>query len=195
MSAERHLQPVPDQGPPPLVVVNTETGERMGPLTQFTEQAEAEYSTLEGKYRGALAEITKLKRDKEADARAHAFWLELATLHDWYAIATGHPGRKFGTDEFYQGLPRLKAGSPIEFLHGIAGIAYDPKRSSRPQRNGKYTLYDSWEHFTRNPGNFQSYVDRAPFPDDEHAWKRWLISHVEAQLVESDRDRKTNAKG
>jgi hypothetical protein len=182
MSADlvRHLQPVEDT--PPLIVVNEATGERMGPLEDFTQTSEDALATLTHKYHAALAEITKLKRDKEAEARRHECWAEIEALHDWYAIATGHPGRKFGAEEFMQALPRIKAVGPIEFLHAVAGVAFDPKKSSRPQRNGRYTYYDSWEHLTRNAANLQSYIDRAPGDPDGHKWKRFLIAHIEGQF-------------
>lgn len=182
----RHLRPVEDEKPP-IVLFNTETGEQIGTLAELEAAHEAEYSALQVKYRGALAEITKLKSNKEAEARRHESWAMAESLHDWYAIATGHPGRKFGAEEFYQALPRL-GGGPYPFLQAIAGMAFDPKRSSKPQRNGKFTLYDSWEHVTRNVGNFDSYRGRAPFPGDEHGWKRWLVAHIEAQLEERARD-------
>lgn len=184
MSApERHLRPVEDK--PTIRLVNAD-GEQIGTLAEVEASHEAEITAFQQKYRGALSEITKLKTDKEAEARRHEWWAQGETLHDWYAIASGHPGRKFGAEEFYQALPRL--GDPYPFLQAIAGIAFDPKRASKPQRNGKFTLYDSWEHLTRNVTNFDSYRDRAPHPDDEHGWKRWLVAHMEAQLEERARD-------
>ena len=140
--------------------------------------------TLERKYSAACAEITKLRRNKEAEARKHQFWAEATALHDWYAIATGHPGCKFGAEKFDQVLPRLREVGPVAVLHAIAGIAFDPKRSPKPQRNGRYTLYDSWEHVMRNPDNLKSYRDRAPGDPEGHEWKHWLIAHIESQLTQ-----------
>lgn len=186
MSAEpvRHLRSAPEPTEATLLVLNPASGETK-PLIEYTQGIKDTLTTLTNKYQAACAEITRLKRDKEAEARAHEFWDQAQALHDWYAIATGHPGRKFGAEEFYQALPRLKDRTVglIGFLQAIAGIAFDPKKSSTPQRNGRFTIYDSWEHVTRNSANLQSYRDRAPGDPDGNEWKRWLIAHIEGCLA------------
>lgn len=180
-SVQRHLQPVPDEAPP-LVVVNTETGEQVGPLQNWIDEAEAEYNALQGKYRAALAEITKLKRDEEADARAHELWTEAEALHGWWAIACGHPGVTFRADAFYQVLPRLKerAIGPIGVLKAICGAAYDP--GSKQMKNGRHEIFNDWELINRSQSKWRSFANRVPGDPDGHEWKRWLIAHIEAQL-------------
>jgi len=181
MSADRHLHPVPDDKPP-LIVVNESTGERLGLLSEVEAEHEAEYNALQGKYRAALAQITRLTRDQEAEARKHALWAEAEALHEWWRLATGHPGRKFGADEFYQVLPRLKDKDcgPVGVLHAIAGAAFDP--GTKRMKNGRMQRYDDWELITRSQDKVDSFRERAPVGADDHQWKRWLIAHIQSQL-------------
>lgn len=181
MSAQRHLRPVEDDKPP-LIVVNEATGERLGPLSDLEAEHEAEYNALQGKYRAALAQITRLTKDAEAEARKHELWTEAEALHEWWRLATGHPGRKFGADEFYQVLPRLKDREcgPVGVLHAIAGAAFDP--GTKQLKNGKTERYDDWELVTRSPAKLDSFRNRAPVGADDHHWKRWLIAHIQAQF-------------
>lgn len=188
--AARHLQPVPDETPPLVVFkINPETGEigeKVAPLQNFIDEAEAEYNALQGKYRGALAEITRLKRDADADARKHQLWAEAEALHGWWAIATGHPGRSFTADAFYQVLPRLKEKSvgPVGVLKAIAGAAFDP--GTKQMKNGRTERYDDWELLNRSAAKQESFAGRAPVGNDDHVWKRWLVAHIEGQLAADD---------
>lgn len=178
---DRHLRPVPDE-PEPLMVVNTETGEQVGPLKRFRDEAEAEYNALFGKYRGALAEITRLKKDAEADARAHELWHEAEALHDWWAIACGHPGTTFTAENFYQVLPRLKEKTvgPIGVLKAICGAAFDPGK--KQMKNLRWEIYDDWELIFRSQAKWRSFAARVPGDPDGHEWKRWLIARIEENL-------------
>lgn len=178
----RHLKPVPDT-PEPLMVVNTETGEQVAPLEHFRQEAEAEYNALQGKFRAALAEITKLKRDEEADARAHELWAEAEALHGWWAIACNHPGVTFRADAFYQVLPRLKEAScgPIGVLKAITGAAYDP--GSKQMKNGRFEFYNDWELINRSQSKNRSFANRVPGDPDGVEWRRWLVVHIEAQVA------------
>jgi hypothetical protein len=178
MSTDRHLQPVPDESPN-LIVMNAETGEQLGALEAHVEEHEHVYRQLENKYKGALAKISKLERDDEAEARKHKRWAEAEALHEWWCLATGHEGRKFGADEFYQVLPRLKERScgPIGVLHAIAGAAFDP--GTKQMKNGRTERYDDWELVTRSPAKLESFRNRAPGKLDGHEWKNWLLDRIE----------------
>lgn len=182
MSADpaRHLRPVEDK--PPIILVNSATGENVGTLAEVEAAHEAEYNALQHKYRAALADITRLKRDSEAEARRHQLWAEAEALHGWWAIATGHPGRKFGADEFYQVFPRLKekAVGPIGVLKAIAGAAYDP--GTKRLKNGRVERYDSFELVTRSRDKIDSFSQRVPGGPESEAWKRWLIERIESAL-------------
>jgi hypothetical protein len=192
MSAQRHLRPVETEPATEALIVfrinpqTGELGEKVGPLETFLAEAEAEYNALQGKFRSALAEITKLKSDREADARKHKYWSEAEALHDWWAIAVGRPGRSFGADEFYQVLPRLKEKrcGVIGVLQAIAGAAFDP--GSKTTKSGRIERYDDWELINRSQGKQESFANRVPGDLDGHEWKRWLIAHIESQLTTKD---------
>jgi hypothetical protein len=189
--ARRHLKPVEEA--PPLIVVNSETGERVGTLAEVTQETEDALVKAERRIRYLDGRITGLERDEETEARKHELWAEGEALHEWWRLATGHPGRQFGADEFYQVLPRLKDREcgPIGVLHAIAGAAFDP--GTKRMKNGRTERYDDWELVTRSPAKLDSFRNRAPVGADEHQWKRWLVSHIEAQLEERERDKKATA--
>jgi hypothetical protein len=189
---DRHLQPVPDDKPP-LIVVNTATGEQVGTVAELEAEHEAEIAALQARYRAAVGQITKLTKDQEAEARKHELWAQAEGLHTWWRIATGRCGRKFGADEFYQVLPRLKDREcgVIGVLEAIAGAAFDP--GTKQLRNGETERYDDWELVTRSPGKLDSFRKRAPRGADPHHWRRWLLAHIEAQLEERPRDKKATA--
>lgn len=178
--ARRHLQPVEEKLP--IILVNTATGENVGTLAQVEAAHEAEYNALQGRYRSALGQITRLTRDAEVEARKHEFWAEAEALHTWWRLATGRCGRKFGADEFYQVLPRLKEKSCglVGVLHAIAGAAFDP--GSKKMKNGRTEIYDDWELVTRSQGKRESFANRAPGREGGEEWKRWLLDHIQAQL-------------
>ena len=176
----RHLRPV-EEDKPPIVLVDTSTGEQVGRLADVEAEHEAEYNALVHKYRGALAKITKLERDEELEARKHELWAEAETLHMWWRLATGRFGRKFGADEFYSALPRLKerGTGPIAVLKAIAGAAYDP--GTKRMKNGRLEKYDSWSLIMRSQEKFDSFTNRAPGDGDTH-WRIWLVRRIESQF-------------
>jgi hypothetical protein len=179
---DRHLAAVPDT-PEPLMVVNTETGEQIAPLEHYRQEAEAEYNALQGKFRAALAEITKLKRDAEADARAHELYAEAETLHSWWRLACGHPGVTFKADDFYVVLPRLKERDvgPIGVLKAICGAAFDP--GTKAMKNGRLQVFNDWELINRSQSKWRSFAERVPGDPDGPEWRRWLVRHIESQFV------------
>lgn len=144
------------------------------------EEKEAALIQLERQHRATNARLTRLQRDQEKEARRHKLWAEAETVHDWWAIACGHPGVKFGAEDFYQALPRLGEG-PVELLKGIAGAAYDP--STKQMKNGRIQRFDSWELITRSSAKLRSFADRAPGPQDSEDWKRWLVRRIESNLA------------
>jgi hypothetical protein len=193
MTAEaRHLKAVEEK--PPMIVVNAATGEQVGPLSQITQPIEDALTKAERRIRYLDGKITQMERDDEEVAREHALWAEGEGLHTWWRIATGRCGRKFGADEFYQVLPRLKDREcgVIGVLEAIAGAAFDP--GTKRMKNGETERYDGWELVTRSPEKLDSFRARAPRKaGDEHHWRRWLLAHIEAQLEERPRDQKATA--
>jgi len=182
MSAQpaRHLQPVTDAPIP--IVVNPATGERMGELPEFTQILEDALVKAEHRIRYLDGRITHLERDEEAEARKHQFWAEAQMLHDWWALATGHEGTKFGAAEFEQILPRLRERDigPIDILKAIAGAAFDP--GTQRMKNGRTKRFDDFELVMRSDSKLRSFMERAPGLPDPNLWKRWLLDRIEAQL-------------
>lgn len=126
-------------------------------------------------------QITELTRNEEEEAREDERWPEVECLHEWWALATNHERTVFGAKEFYLAIPRLKEYEPVEYLQGIAGIAFDP--NTKQTKNGRTETYDSWELLNKSGPNFKRYMERAPgVPVDQHKWKRWLINKIEGSF-------------
>lgn len=145
------------------------------------EEAEDAYTALERKHRAVLAEITKLKRDSESEAKKHKLWAEAQTAHEWWRLACWHPGVKFGAEEFYQALPRLRErGGLMLLLKAIAGAAYDP--GSKRMKNGGDMVYDDFELITRSKAKALNFAKRVPGGEDTEQWKAWLVQRIESHL-------------
>lgn len=139
----------------------------------------------EKQLRIANARITRMERDAEHQARRHKLWDEAEAAHNWWALACGHEGVKFGAEEFGYIVPRLKEKDVgiVGVLQAIAGAAFDPGTKTR--KNGTLERFDSLELVCRNRLKFNSFQERAPgWPTDKHKWKRWLIEHIESTLKE-----------
>lgn len=148
---------------------------------QHCSDREDAFDVLQRKLTGAMAEIGRLKKDADAEARRHELWAEALTVHEWWALATGHFKASFSADAFYIVQPRLKARDGLlGVLRAIAGAAYDPM--TRMMKNGKLERYDSFELINRSAEKQASFQMRAPGPDSEHEWKRWLIARIESNL-------------
>jgi hypothetical protein len=145
------------------------------------------------KYHAALAEITRLKKDPQAEAEKHKLYAEGEAVHTWWRLATWHPQTKFEHVEFYQALPRLKERGPVELLKAIAGAAFEP--GSKTYKNGEVEVYDSWELICRSKSKCDSFAKRAyPSPNGEN-WKRWLVQRIETNLgrqARKERDERNN---
>lgn len=169
--------------PANLRLVDTQTGEiQETDVCPHCREREDTLTALEGKYRAALAAITKLRRDEDAEARADKRWFELETAHDWWRIACNHPGVSFDAEAFKQALPRLK--EPDGFyglLKAIAGAAFDA--GSKTARNGRQIRFNDWELITRSNAKLRSFQERVPMrrgnPD---FWKIWLVAEIERNL-------------
>lgn len=178
MSARRHLRSVDVDS------VSGEIVEACPHVAGCEHCSDREYALdqLERKYQGALSKIGRLERDEEEEARRHKLWDEAECVHSWWRIACGHPGVKFGADQFYQALPRLKEREVgvIGMLRAVAGAAYDP--NTKRMKNGRIQRFDSWELVTRSQEKCRSFMERAPGREDGEEWKRWLVDRIEEGL-------------
>jgi hypothetical protein len=177
---------------PLLRLVNEETGEITQQACPHCQEHLDTLTALEHKHRAALAEITRMKRDPEAEARKHKAWDEACALFDWWRLATWHPGVAFEADEFYAVLPRLKEGrTPIDILRGIAGLAFDPNRKTT--KSGHLEIYDSWDLLNKSKTNLSRYEARAPgapikegvvSPEHDTKWRIWLVQRIQSNFKE-----------
>lgn len=159
---------------PTLRVVDTETGEVQDECASCLQ--------YERDIRVLKARITRMERDEEAEARKHKLWAEAEAVHDWWALACGHPGVKFGAEEFHQVLPRLKERDVglIGVLKAVAGAAFDP--NTKRMKNGRMQRFDSFELIMRSRPKCDSFRERAPGRADGEEWKRWLVQRIEEAL-------------
>lgn len=164
---------------PHLRSVDPETGE----VHEHCPQCKAKQDTLDTlthKYHAACAEITRLKRDPQAEAEKHQLYGEAEAVHIWWRLATWHPATKFEHVEFYQALPRLKERGPVELLKAVAGAAFDP--GSRTLKNGEVETYDDWELICRSKTKCDSFSRRVYGSPRTEKWKRWLLDRIEGQF-------------
>lgn len=173
MSAEpqRHLRPVETELP--LIVVNPETGERIGTLAEITQRLEDEVSSLTRALRAEGVRYENLKRDKEAEARKSEVWPAAKRVFDYWRRECKHPRSVFTLDRFELIRPFLeklgdkKKSSPerlgeAEALckRAIDGAAHDPFVTER--RNGTKKRHDGIDLIFRNADKMEEFCNRAP---------------------------------
>lgn len=178
--AARHLQPVKDEPQRIWRLIDPATGDFKDyaacPTCKETNE------TLEAqthKYHAALAEITRLKKDPQAEAEKHKLYAEAETVHTWWRLATWHPQTKFEHEEFYQALPRLAERGPVGLLKAVAGIAFDP--ATKQRKNGTTATYDGW-HLLTDKAKCEDCCQRVPGGPESEEWKRWLVQRVETNM-------------
>jgi hypothetical protein len=146
--APRHLRIIDDQG---------EVTEFACPHCQHKEDELAE---LVRKFRGQSRELAELRRDKDAEARAHEAWPTAIKLFDYWKLLTKHSKAKWSEDRFWVLLPSLKNFGAGNCAAAIAGIAHDP--NTRVQRNGKTERYDDFATCFGSAGRVERYAKRRP---------------------------------
>lgn len=174
-----------------FVYVNVETGESVTECPHCL-QAKAEVAELERDLRIKRTMITKLKRDKEAEARDSKYWPIAEVIYDWWRVACSHQRAKFNYQDFEDMKPRLadgKNGGALEVLKGIAGAAFDP--GTRPMANGGLQRFDDLELVVRSPSKLRSFTQRVPGGEDGEAWRAWLSNRVK-ELAPLEHERMLN---
>lgn len=143
-----------------LRLLDAETGE----ITEFAcahcKGKEDEVKELLKKFRGQSRELAELRRDKDAEARAHQAWPLLGALFLYWQELTGHTKAKWEPGRFWDALPLWKTFGTGNCAAAIAGLAFDANR--KPMKNGKIEVYDSWELLFRNAGTLERYIKRRP---------------------------------
>jgi hypothetical protein len=118
----------------------------------------------------------ELKRDKDAEARAHQLWPKAMDIFGAWQKATNHPRSEWTADRFWTIEPFLrnrKYGLEV-CLRGVAGIAFD--HYSTPRKNGSIRRFDEWERVFKSAGDLEERANAAP--------KGWREDPVFASVLE-----------
>lgn len=157
MSAEpaRHLAPVPAETP--LIVVDPETGERVGMLAEHTQERDDVIAGLQRDVKGWAARYAELKRDKNAEAQESPVWAAALRVFDHWRLCCKHPGAEWTLDRFEMIRPHLERSNTgkgkakkltPELISrneeicklAVEGIAFDPYVTTG--KNGRAITHD-----------------------------------------------------
>lgn len=112
---------------------------------------------LNRKYHGALAQIGKLRADKEAEARGHQLWgLAVALWKEW-KFATGRTRSNWREDRFWQCEPFLRKDGFVICRWAVWGVAYMPNTK---QVGEHLEVYNDWKLCFRDSDTFERYAKR-----------------------------------
>lgn len=148
---------------------------------QALAQADIQVAGLEHEIRSLSYKLEELKRDREADARAHELWTPALDVFGLWRTVTGKIEGKnrriqLSGERFYLVLPFLKSEGEGECQQAVIGRCADHYTSTR-QANGSTIHYWEWERIFGSMGqgqtarsNFEESRDRAP-----DNWQRWVV--------------------
>lgn len=143
-----------------LHVVDTETGEVVDPAGAV-QLLEDEVAGLQHTIRSQAATITKLKRDKDAEARGHELWPMAVKLFRYWQRKTGSRA-KFDADRFFLIRPMLEKDGPELCQRAIDGRVHD--HFSAPRKNGTVKHFWEWDRIFASRKEFEDSACRAPLP-------------------------------
>jgi hypothetical protein len=98
---------------------------------------------LERDIRGWAHRYAILKREKDAEARAHKLWPEAIRLFEEWKARCNHPRSEWTPDRFWLVEPFLRKDGYDMCLRAIKGAAFDPWTKRR--RNGSFYRHDWWD--------------------------------------------------
>lgn len=177
MSAQpdRHLRPVEETPDVNFVVVNGETGERVGALADYVQPLEDTVAGLQRDIRGWAARYADLKRDKNSEAQESPTWPAAKRVFDHWRRACKHPRSAFTLDRFELIRPFLEklgdakkpaserlAEAEALCKRAVDGAAHDPFITRR--KNGSAKRHDSIDLIFRNADKMEEFCNRAPLP-------------------------------
>lgn len=176
MSAQpdRHLRPVEEGADgPPLIVVNPDTGEQAGTLTQHMQPLEDQVAGLQRDVRGWTQRHAELKRDKEAEAQESPVWPAALRVFDHWKRVCKHPRSEWTLDRFELVRPWLEklgnkkadpearlAEAEALCMLAVDGIAHDPYITTR--KNGTQKRHDGWHLIFETAERFEERCNAAP---------------------------------
>ena len=117
---------------------------------------------LQRDIRGWAQRFAELKRDKEAEAKAHADWPLAVRLFEYWQQKCNHPGSGWTVDRFeaIQPFLRHKKYGPVACVRAIDGAAFAPFTTQR--KNGSTKRHDDWGLIFREADRLEDFANRAP---------------------------------
>jgi hypothetical protein len=151
---------VPD--PPVLHLVDPATGEVHNECPACAE-TQATLKELTRKYHGALAQIGRMRADKEAEARQHELWPLAVNLFRLWQQEGDHPRARFTPERFWLLEPYLRREGYEDCVCAVRGCLasdFHTKRGRYATRDG--TRHDALELIFRDQAHFERFRDMAP---------------------------------
>lgn len=143
-----------------VVQVDEETGELVGDGCPSCQALQHELDELIRKFKGQSRELGEIRRDKDAEARAHEAWPTAVKLFEYWKSLTGHKRARWTEDRFWLILPHLRKLGSANCAAAIAGIAY--QHYAQPRKNGTTEHFDGFETCFKDTGRVEAYVKRRP---------------------------------
>lgn len=159
MSARRlkPVDPVEEEQLARLIVIDPDTGERVGTYGELTQELSDLLATAERNERTWRMRCRELERDRDAEAEESPVWPAAVRVFDYWRERCRHPGSEWTRERFEMIAPHLersntgkgKAGKLTPELIGrneeicklaVDGIAFDPFVTIG--KNGRQVIHD-----------------------------------------------------
>lgn len=158
----RHLQAV-EAEQANLIVVDADTGQRMGPLAEHTLPLQDQIDGLEREIRAWRARIASMKRDEAAKALSHTLFPKAKRAFEHWQIVCRHERSGFTSERFWIVEPFLenKKRYGLEIvLRAIDGAAFQSWVSRRS--NGSLKVHNDWNKIFASGDAVEERANRAP---------------------------------
>lgn len=180
VSSERRLRPIDaeeEERLAKLLVVDPETGERIGTYGALVQETLDLLAGAERDVRSWRARYADLQRDKEAEARESPVWPAAVRVFDYWRQSCRHPKSEWSLDRFEQVRPFLERSGkgrgravklPPQLIErneaicklAVDGIANDPFITSR--KNGTARRHNGWHLIFGSADQFEERCNAAP---------------------------------
>jgi hypothetical protein len=167
MEAARHLRAVDQHGE----IADLD----VAGLQHELEQTKAELELLQQDFLKKLAEIRRLKADKERERKSYVWRETVERIFDYWREACRHPNSKLTGDRFDAVRWALDSGyTEAQIMLAIDGAAFDPFVTR--QRNGRMKRHDDLALLNEGK-RIEAWACKAPRPVErrrEPVVARWL---------------------
>jgi hypothetical protein len=159
----------------PALRIVSDTGEILDQHPDV-QRLEDEIRGLQRSLASESRRYEELKRDKDAEARAHQLWPKAMAVFKVWQQVTNHPRAVWTADRFWLIEPflRKKEYGLETCLRGVAGIAWD--HYSTPRKNGTIRHFNEWERLFKDAGSLEERANAAP--------KRWREAVMFAEVLD-----------